>query len=458
MKAMQPLKIFKSLLYIAIAVCSLKGYASAQDIAPQKEKDLEGKMKQLELKIQNMQTKMDSIKANQRKVTSVVVDGQEVLTVNGFHSSSSTTSTAKGPAIAAVPNPRSITSVNINGKSFSPLNKIITSNFSMNYDAPDNKLAEKIKSGEVKLKIKTFSKAYNVSSGDKLQIDNRYGKVVVNTWNKNEFKVDVEIKAMANEDDDAQKLLDGVSITDSKDSWLVSFITHIDSQGNNSWGIWNSNGKSTVRKVEVNYTVYMPAKNALEITNRYGSTILPDFDGKLLINTSYGGGFSAKTLSNPDNDINIRYADVNIEAMNGGNLSCQYGNMVKIGTANNITLDTRYVSTDINRIKTAGNISVHYGAGLKIGDIDKSMKSLNISSSYAGVLIGLKKDNNFDFDVTTRYNTFTYNNDLVKVTTKSPGDDDRHFTSTKNYKGYVGKNNSDAKITITTNYQGVQFQ
>ena len=455
---MQALKIFKPLIYIIIAIFGITGYASAQNIPVQKEKDLEEKMKQLELKLQNMQTKMDSMKANQRKVTSVTVEGQEVLTVNGYCGLSSARSTVKGPIIAAIPYARSITSVNINGKTFSPLSKVITSNFSTNYDAPDIKLAEKIKSGEVKLKVKAFSKAYNVSSGDKLQIDNRYGKVVVNTWNKNEFKVDVEIKAMANEDEDAQKLLDGVSITDSKDSWLVSFITHIDSQGNNSWGIWSSNGKSTVRKVEVNYTVYMPAKNALEITNRYGSTVLPDFDGKLLINTSYGGGFSAKTLSNPENDINIRYADVNIEVMNGGNLSCQYGNLVKIGTANNITLDTRYVSADINRLKTAGNISVHYGAGLKIGDIDKSMKNLNISSSYAGVLIGLKKDNNFDFDVTTRYNTFTYNNDVVKVITKSPGDDDRHFSSTKNYKGYVGKSNSDAKITITTNYQGVQFQ
>ena len=44
-------------------------------------------------------------------------------------------------------------------------------------------------------KKKNISKSYNVGGSDKLSIDNSFGDVVINTWDKKEFKVDVEIYA-----------------------------------------------------------------------------------------------------------------------------------------------------------------------------------------------------------------------------------------------------------------------
>jgi len=40
--------------------------------------------------------------------------------------------------------------------------------------------------------VKNYSKTYSVDGNDALSINNKYGKVVVNTWARNEVKVDVQ--------------------------------------------------------------------------------------------------------------------------------------------------------------------------------------------------------------------------------------------------------------------------
>jgi hypothetical protein len=47
---------------------------------------------------------------------------------------------------------------------------------------------------------------------------------------------------------------------------------------------------------------------------------------------------------------------------------------------------------------------------------------------------------------------FNYNDDKTKVTAKTPTDGERGWSSTKTYKGYIGKNNSDGKIAINASY------
>src|ERR1700709_1080301 len=65
-------------------------------------------------------------------------------------------------------------------------------------------------------KKKTINKSYNVTSTDKLNIENSFGDVVIHTWDKNEIKVDIEIAANASTDERAQKILDEIAVTDSR--------------------------------------------------------------------------------------------------------------------------------------------------------------------------------------------------------------------------------------------------
>jgi hypothetical protein len=339
-------------------------------------------------------------------------------------------------------------------KTFSAKFQNFGQNMRFNFERSDADMDKKVQSGEVKMKTKNFTKTYTVDGDDKLQIDNRFGKITVNTWAKNEFKVDVEIKAYANEDADAQKLLDQVSITDKKDNSVIGFTTVIgdNDHKNTFWGTWTTNGKTTVRKTVINYIVYMPAKSPLTITNRYGGTVLPDLYGKLNINNSYGN-LSAKSLTNAANVISVKYGSADIENLVGSDLDVAYGNL-NLTSADKLNADVSYGSAKIGKLNASGTINVKYG-GLQIIGLDKALKSLSVNSSYSPVKLGAL--GNADFDVTVHYGGFTYDDGSVNVVTKTPTDDNRSWTSTKTYKGHVGKGSNDKVIVIKSNYSSVKF-
>jgi hypothetical protein len=320
----------------------------------------------------------------------------------------------------------------------------------------DKALQEKVQSGELFEKIKNYSKSYAADGNDKLQISNSYGKVTVNTWTKNEVKVEIQIKTYANKEDEAQKMLDNISIIDSKESSLISFKTNIErtNDGNSNWGSWFSSGRSNVRKSEINYVVYMPSKNQLQITNRYGATVLPDLYGKVQIENTYGS-LTAKTLSNPANEIKVRYGSANIENLNSRDVSVAYGSLT-LGEADNLNAEISYSSANFGKLKSSATINARYCGSMQIGDLDKNLKSLSVNSSYSSLKVGLPENLNADFDVTVHYGSFNYGSRAVTLANQQE-DDGRRYNSTKTFKGSMGKGNADKTIMIKANYGSVKF-
>ncbi len=435
------LKIFKSTLLAAIIIVCSHGIAVSQDISSKEEKKTDLKMQEFELKMKDLQIKLDTLKLDEKiklnlqnlKIASKNFNKKFKKQFKNFDK-------------------------NLNFK-FEGIDKTLNDAFkgldeSMNFNFTylDSSSEDKNQNTQTKELTKNYSKTYAINSGDKLQIDNKYGKVIVNTWNKNEFKVDVEIKAAAYGDGDAQKILDGVSIIDNKNGSLVEFTTKINNEANGSWNIW-SGIKNHAHKVEVNYMIYMPSKNALSITNRYGATVLPDFSGKVTINSSYGS-FNAKNLTNEVNDITSRYGSAVVESLMGGTLKIAYGNL-NLESCDNINADISYGSAKIGKIKTSGIVKIRYTGGFQITEVDKNLKKLDIDAAYSNVLLGINGNPDFDFDVTVNYGDF-HAGDHSTINNKSP-EDERGFNPTKTYRGHIGKGNADKMVIITSKYGNVKF-
>jgi len=300
-------------------------------------------------------------------------------------------------------------------------------------------------------RVKNYSKTYPADANDILSIENKYGNVTVNTWNRNEVKVDVQIKVSAGSDDATQKLLDNVNISDAKNGSLISFRTII-GEVKSSWYSVFQGGSS--RKMEINYTVYMPAKNELVIDNRYGGVYLPELDGKVTINSSYGS-LKARSLSN-ESTLRVKYGNANIDNLNNCTIQLSYGDLT-VGSVNALTADVSYSPVKIGKLHTSATINLRYGGGLQIGDLDRTVKSLDISSSYSNIDIGLSGDENADFAIVTRYGDFNYGEHAFTVTAKTPDDGEKGFHSTKSYKGYIGRANSGKTIAINSSYGNVKF-
>jgi len=303
---------------------------------------------------------------------------------------------------------------------------------------------------------KTVVREYKVDGNDKLLLNNQFGNVTVNVWNNNSVKVEIEIKAFERTDERAEELLQSVSISESKETNLISFTTNITRENRNGdwWGIRRSNGVTERRGVQVNYTVYMPAKNPLDVTNEYGNTTLPALTGVVTANCSYGN-FKADKLLNPNNKIKVAYGKANIASLQAANLDISYGGLV-LESADKLDANVSYSSAKIGKLTGDGELNVRYCGGFKIDEIDKRIKSLNVNASYSSVSLGFQPAASLDFDVTVSYGGFNYGDDRVVVVSQSPDDNSRGPHFTKNYKGQIGKG-SDAKVVVNSRYGSVHF-
>ena len=303
-------------------------------------------------------------------------------------------------------------------------------------------------------KYKNYSKSYSLDANDRIKLSNQYGRIMVNTWDRHEVKVDVQIKAEADDDGNAQKLLDGVQIIDSKSGDQVRFKTEIEHQTGNSWSIFNW-GHNKTHKLTINYTVFMPVKTDLNVEDSYGAIILPDLDGKVKITSSYGS-VAARNLNNAANEIEGSYGNMHVLNVNGAHVDYSYGNL-DMEQCNTLHANLSYGSFKIGKLRGAGDLNISYVGGFKIGELASSFSRLNINADYSSIALGIMPDDSFSFDVTATYGGFNFNENKVTLTSK-PSADGRHYSTSKTYKGYIGKSGSDARINIQTNYGSVIFE
>jgi len=259
------------------------------------------------------------------------------------------------------------------------------------------------------MRSKTFSKSFAADQSDKLVLSNLYGSIQVKTWNKKEVQVDVDIKSYGNTDEEAQKLLDEVSIEASKSGDQISYKTVMD-QENKNWGRGSRNGKKFRREVRITYVVNMPASNALTLAQTYGNVTLADLSGALYAKVQYGN-FTAESLSNTNNYVSVQYGNCNIQSINNAVIKQQYGKGVTIGTVNTLDLNAQYAEVNVTTIKGNATIKQQYGSGLSIGSVD----NLNLNAQYVSVNVGTIKGN---ATVNQQYNNLSIGS-VNKLTLKS---------------------------------------
>lgn len=359
-----------------------------------------------------------------------------------------------------------------------PLPPFELHNFNKNENSEDNPIEKK----------KSLTKSFTVNAKDRLSISNQHGDVKIELWDKNEIKVDITITGYGSSEAKAQQLIDNVEITDKREGDKISFKTFIDTDENTwSWGNnWNWNSKKddencncpkAKKGVEINYNVYMPRTNALSVSNKYGKTIIPQFDAPLKVTSNYGS-FTSDRLKGIDKDIFVQYGSSNIKQMDDGDLFIAYSKLnidkadnlklknnygsVTLDDINNLDGTFQYSSGKIGRINETGKLNISYSDGVQLSEMAKTLKSLHINSNYTAVRLPVNGDCNADFEVTTTYANFRYPTGKVSFTVNpDENDDDDRKTGmgwhpTKTYKGKIGKG-SNTKITIKTNYAGVKF-
>lgn len=131
-----------------------------------------------------------------------------------------------------------------------------------------------------------ISKSFNIKADTKIEINNKYGNVIINRWNKNVLELKVKIEAKGNTSSKTQKILDEIEIdiSDRISSGKLSIETEIgEIRGNSSFSI--------------HYEISMPDTNPLQLSNSFGNIYMGSYKGTLEVEVKYGQ-FQAEDLDN----------------------------------------------------------------------------------------------------------------------------------------------------------------
>lgn len=321
---------------------------------------------------------------------------------------------------------------------------------------------------------KTIIKMFDVDPSDVLSIDNQFGQVSVNLWDKSEIRIQITITANSDSDERVQRFLDAVTIDEKRNGNQISIRTNFSQSSVSNWslGNWKNDGERNF--VRINYEVMMPKQNALSVRNKFGNTTIPIFHAPLTVYNRYGN-FSADELTNRQTDIDVAYGKAMIKALESAKLDVAYGNLdldranvlmlvnkfgkMRIGDVGKINADIDYSGATIGTLRESGQIKLSFSGGFRIEQLPKTADNVAIQASYSSVALPIDHGgNDCDFDVTVSYGNFNYGNGSTMHFKSQPEDDNnRSPRMTKQYIGKVGTG-SGTKVRVVSKFGNVNFR
>jgi hypothetical protein len=268
------------------------------------------------------------------------------------------------------------------------------------------------------VKNKSINKSYNVSSSEKLTIQNSFGAVEIHSWNKNEIKVEVSIETSSNKEELAQKIIDGIEVTEQQKGGEVSYKTNIKGSNNN---------KGSKSAMSVNYSVYMPASNPLTISNEFGATIVPDFTGEVDLTSKFGSLNTGDLKS--VKKIAVEFGKANFESIANGQVSIKYSN-AEFG-------------------KLVGKVKLNFEfCGATKVNIDGSLTALEVKADYSTVNIRPAANLSAAYHLFTSFGSFKNNPGIKFEEDKKDEDSGPKFDNT--YDGKSG--NGVVPVKVSTSF------
>ena len=322
-------------------------------------------------------------------------------------------------------------------------------------------------------RTKKISKSYPVTSSTALNIENKFGKIHINTNNGNTIKVDVTMVGRSSDEAKAQNILDKLQINIQGEN-EISFVTKVIS------GIRSTrrlNTKSS-RSFEVNYLISMPKNVKLRVRNRYGNVFLGDFSGELDMYVANGSVKAAKIINPQDKKIKVAFGSLDVDQVEQGELTVAYGSLklgngekvqvinknssIDINQVTNLDLQSKYGSVDVTEVDNLSGMSasdkvsigvlnnscklaLKYSKGFKVSRVNKNFKKIDINGKYSPMDFRFEDGASFDYQINTQFG------ELVSALMRSKKIGDY-------YKGKIGRNSAKSKVSIQSQYGTVRIK
>ena len=316
-------------------------------------------------------------------------------------------------------------------------------------------------------------KSFNIRNDTRIEVENKYGNVILNKWDKSVFQVKVNIEAKGSSEAKAQKILDAIeiNISDRISSGYLSIITEIDQiKGNSSFS--------------VHYEISMPGNNPLKLTNSFGNVFMGSYEGPLDLTVKYGQ-LMAEDLESANvrvefanskctietlksGSVDIRYSKMEIDEMGDIKIESQFSEM-RVGNAGIVQIDGRYGKFEFGKVRTllgelqfsglsierlgeSIKLEAKHGDGINLESVSRNFKNIDIDGQFSSVNIQLESGTTARLRFELQFGNLKADgtginfNKVIKDHTSSE------------YEGYLGKSDATSSIRVTNKYGNIRLQ
>lgn len=315
---------------------------------------------------------------------------------------------------------------------------------------------------------RTVKREYNVNPDVMLIVDNMFGKIQCETWEKNVVAIEVTITVVASDEDAAAKMMDKITFTLTGTPERVEARTILE-EGRNK-------GMMTI-----DYKINMPSTVNLDFTNKFGDIFVNEISGKGKFNLSYGN-LEVKKLNNSDNLIDIKFGKANVTSIKGAVVNLKYSEM-QVEYAGSLRLDSKFSNLDASKI-VALNVNFEGGkldmdntsaleshskfSDINVGRIEKTLDldiqygnadieempadftSITIINKYGNVSVGIPEGAGYSLSADLKFCELDFPSDDADFSQKII------TNTTKTYRANVGK--PGGKVSVRSDFGNVSLQ
>jgi hypothetical protein len=343
-------------------------------------------------------------------------------------------------------------------------------------------LASTFPTDDTKL-TKTITRSFKIPKDGHVSIINKYGPVVINTWNKDSVHVKIEITAFGKNDKSVSKIMDRVDFDFDLNSKYLLAATVLDRSSGFFTELWNNLGDYSKtllsqNQLKIEYTVYLPASIDLDIDNKFGDIYLEDFKGDLNIELSHGnfrgGNFlgrldldlsfgNAEIKSANEADLTLKATESDFNQINKATIHSSSSEIfiTKIGilrldsrsdrkfyvkNANSISGSSSFSKIQLDNFKEDLKLELNFGS-FRINMLEPGFSSIDLQGKTAEINLDFTEGNYLDFE---------YVGDENKLFISKGGDKlSKEFVDSKEktvkVTGMIGKKGSSAPSKVILN-------
>jgi len=268
---------------------------------------------------------------------------------------------------------------------------------------------------------KVIVKEFSTNPGTTLSISNKYGKIIVHTWGKNDVKATVTITGFGKSVEEATAIVNMVEIAQNNSGNNASLQTNYNpSSSGSKWLSWG-NKKDSKDYVNIDYELYVPERLArLVLENNFGDVITDVLSFPATIKMNYCN-YDIKQAER-QLDLHMNYCDRgrigkaesvsiranysnfksdNIDELVTNSNYCEYtlGNVssltcsgnydeYNVNKAGTVNLKNTYTDYRITEVQTEISSKLVYG-DFSVKTLGSAFKNADLQLTYTDVKIGI---------------------------------------------------------------------